>query len=283
MRRHLTASDIANSISMMGTVFHGTHLVVEGVTDSRLYSKFIDRDVRITIAHSKDNVKDVMREASRRKGMKSVVGIMDADLDHLLGNTARPPLFATDTRDMESMIVLSDSFREVLFEYADPEKLEGFEKRFGDIRKRVQDAVYPLGMLMFVSHRENLNLCFKDLDFDRFIEPSTLRCDRLAMCKAVVYNTAECMIGVRDLLSLLDRYSSDEADPAHVVRGHDLVKVLAMVLRTAVGGINATSIRDAHVGSALRLSYDMGEFSETDLFKNSMGWAESSGIPLWRS
>ena len=39
---NLSASDIANEISMMRSVFKGTVLVVEGVTDSRLYSKFTD-------------------------------------------------------------------------------------------------------------------------------------------------------------------------------------------------------------------------------------------------
>lgn len=282
MQRYLTATDIANSISMMRSVDRGTTLVVEGVTDSRLYSKFIAKErVRITIAHSKENVKDVIRETVRRRGMKDVAGIVDSDLDLLSGNDYGPPLFKTDTRDMESMIIASDSFDEVMFEYADPGKLEEFEKHHGNLRDRIEDAVYPLGMLMYVSHSENLNLCFKDLDFDRFIDAHSLKCDNLAMCKAVLYNTAECPLGTRDLLELLDDYLGKNPYVEDVVRGHDLVRVLTIALRMSVGGTNATSIRDAHVGSALRLSYDIREFSKTRLFKESDEWAERSGIPLW--
>ncbi|MBO7205021.1 MAG: hypothetical protein J6V08_01210, partial [Candidatus Methanomethylophilaceae archaeon] len=58
MRQYLTSSDISNTVSMMRAGFDGTILVVEGITDSRLYSKFTDRkDVRLVIAHSKDKVR----------------------------------------------------------------------------------------------------------------------------------------------------------------------------------------------------------------------------------
>ena len=52
MREYITSDDICNQISMERTVFKGTFLVVEGVTDERLFEKFIDKDqVKIIEAH----------------------------------------------------------------------------------------------------------------------------------------------------------------------------------------------------------------------------------------
>ena len=66
MLDQLTSSDIANEVSMMRSVFKGTVLIVEGVSDSRLYGKFTDREnVRIMIAHSKNNV---MQAGACRRG-----------------------------------------------------------------------------------------------------------------------------------------------------------------------------------------------------------------------
>ena len=43
MRDLLTYDDICNEISMERTVNDGAYLLVEGVTDSRIYGKFLDR------------------------------------------------------------------------------------------------------------------------------------------------------------------------------------------------------------------------------------------------
>ena len=62
MREYLTSDDISNQISMMRSVFNGTIVVVEGVTDQRLFEKFIDKEnVRLIQAHSKDKVKSTVK------------------------------------------------------------------------------------------------------------------------------------------------------------------------------------------------------------------------------
>ena len=283
MREYLTVSDVANTVSMMHSAFPGTLMVVEGPTDHRLYGKFTDRDeVRTVIAYSKDNVKGVVREVTGKRGLKDVMGIVDSDLDLLFGNRVSPPLFRTDTRDAESMITSSDSFREVLWEYADQDKLAAFEERYGDVVERIEDAAYPVGLLMYVSIKEDLRLSFKDLIFTDFIDTRSLRCDRLALCKAVVRNSVNPKIDAHALHDLLDRYLEEKHYVDEVCRGHDMVSILAIGLRSIFGSDNALHLKDSDIGSALRLSYDMEQFSLTDLYKDSGSWAERNGLRLWK-
>ena len=115
MLDQLTSSDIANEVSMMRSVFKGTVLIVEGVSDSRLYGKFTDREnVRIMIAHSKNNVMQAVSMLRDRRKDNAVLGIIDRDMDALLGKKRSPPLFQTDKRDLESTILASPALEAVI-------------------------------------------------------------------------------------------------------------------------------------------------------------------------
>ena len=282
MRQYLTVADISNTVLMMHSAFKGILMVVEGPTDHRLYGKFTDRsEVRTVIAHSKDNVKGVVREVTGHRGLKEVMGIVDSDLDLLMGRKVSSPLFRTDTRDAESMITSSQSFKEVLWEYADQDRLAQFESRYGPVIERVEDAAYPIGLLMYVSEVENLNLSFKDLEFLDFIDRYSLKCDLNDLCRAVVRNTAAPVIQARELRILLDEYLQEKHFVDEVCRGHDLVAIMAIGLRFAFGSDNAQHLRDSALGSALRLSYDIRDFNQTQLYKDTSAWAEGIGHRLW--
>ena len=67
-----------------------------------------------------------------------------------------------------------------------------------------------------------------------------------------------------------------------VCRGHDMVSILAIGLRSIFGSDNALHLKDSAIGSALRLSYDMDQFSRTDLYQDSGRWAERNGLRLWK-
>lgn len=263
---------------------HGnTILVVEGATDFRLYRKFIDHDgVSTVIANSKSNVRGVVKETTRRRKMKGVIGIVDADLDYLNHKGTEKPIFRTDTRDSESMILFSGSLEAVLCEYADEEKLSRFESFYGNVADCVVNAAYPVGLLMFVSSSNGLDLSFKNLDFEAFISKRDLRCDIPALCRSVLNNSIRVSVSVSKLQSLLENAMSKGYDPHMVCRGHDLVSVLKIGLRNIFGSSNAARLGDSAIGSAMRLSYDDDRFVETELYKDTESYSKSEGVPLWR-
>lgn len=282
MRRYLTSSDISNTASMLRTGFDGTILVVEGVTDSRLYSKFTNRkEVRILIAHSKDKVRTSVNELYNRRGERRVVGIIDSDLDRLKHNRAKGPVFMTDYRDAEAMILNSEALDDVLSEYGDPTLIEEFEGKFGKVRERVMKGAYPVGLLMYTSERNGLGLSFKSLDFRRFINKRNLDCDASEMVRESIYNTNSDRISHKYALRLLTAEMENGYEMSEVCRGHDLVKVLLIGLRDVFGADNAKGLREGELGGALRLAYDDGVFSATQLYRDTTDWCEEIGTPLW--
>ena len=282
MRELLTPEDICNEISMGRAAFDGVYLVVEGVTDSRLYGKFLDkRAATVIVAHSRDNAEKTVREMSRNRRDGRVIGIVDADLDLLKGRRAEPPLFRTDKRDLETMIISSGALDDVVDEYGDTEKVGRFEERRGSIREAVLDASYPIGLLMFISAEMGLGLSFKDLDFRRFIDSRTLSLDARAMVSEVVDSSANHHVSERELFSLLSDRAHALDDRWKAARGHDAVSILLMGLRDGFGSYNAHRLDEGGLGGALRLAFSDADFASTRLYEDTSEWSKSVGATLW--
>lgn len=282
MRDYLTADDICNQISMNRSLFKGTILLSEGNTDERLYGKFIDRkDAKIIPAHSKSNVLQVVNKmASRRDG--KVLGIVDRDLDELKGRVHSPPVFYTDMRDLEMMLINSHALDDVLSEYGDPDRIQRFERQNGDIREAIIDASYPLGLLMYVSYLRGYNLNFRNLDFRDFIDRRTLKADTARMVQSVIENTYGSEISRKNVHKDLQGQMANHPEKHLIARGHDAVNVLMIGLKDAFGGYNSSNLNEGSLGGALRLAFDEREFGSTELYKQTSKWASDRNIRLWK-
>jgi len=278
----ISATDIANEISMMRSSFSGSFLVVEGTTDSRLYGKFIDKnDCKIIPAHSKDNVRISVRESYLRRNDKKVLGIVDPDTDTLKGIDHRPPVFITDCRDSETMMIRSSAFDNVMSEYGDDEKTDHFVRRYGKIKDVIVDACYPLGLLMYVSDVNEYDLSFKDPDHRSFIERKGLRTDIDSMLSHILSNSPHSDADEDEVKEELKKEMKNDHDPWDVCRGHDMISVLSIGLREVFGGYNSRTIRTGELAGALRLAYDKETFGGSGLYADTSTWCSANSIKVW--
>ena len=281
MREYLSSNDICNQMSMMRTVFDGVFLIVEGVTDHRLFEKFVDKEsVRIVQAHSKDKVRSTVRDMNGRRSDKKVIGIMDPDLELVNGRKVIPPLFYTDCRDMEMMLIHSNAFDDLIDEYAEREKVEnaGFDTE--SLRQAIVKASSNVGKLMKVSADNRYNLCFKDLDFRRFINPRTVECDIRALVNAVIDNTIVRKVEREALLAAF--CEEPDHDPWSIARGHDTVDVILCVLKGSIGAFNSRYLNEGELSGSLRLAFSDDDFEDTALYRSTEDWSGRTGNPLWK-
>ena len=282
MREFLTADDICNQISMNRSLFKGTMLISEGNTDQRLYSKFTDpRNVRIIPAHSKSNVLSVVNKMAARRDGK-VLGIVDRDLDEMKGRMISPPIFYSDYRDLEMMLINSDALDDVLTEYGDPDRIRRFEKQYGPVKNAIISAAYPVGLLMYVSFIRGYNLNFKDLDFRDFVDKRTLKVDDSKMIQAVISNTLGSEISRKGVQKDLANQYSSHPEKEAIARGHDAVEILLIGLKDIFGSYNASSLNKNALGGVLRIAFTMQDFSKTELYSATKKWADSRNIRLWK-
>lgn len=280
MREYLSSEDICNHLSMLRSVYDGTFVIVEGVTDQRLFEKFIEKsDVRIMQAHSKDKVRSIVKTMKDRRHDDKVIGIMDPDLELVNRRRVSPPLFYTDCRDMEMMLIRSNSFEDVMDEYVDRGRLENTGMDIGTLRESIVSASSCVGKLMKVSSDNRWSLCFKNLDFSRFIDTRTLECHIDDMIEAVLANTVTRRPSRRNVT---DAYMNEpDYDPWIVARGHDTVDIILLVLRKSIGAFNSRNLNEGELSGSLRLAFSDFDFIGTELYESTHAWSEESGNPLW--
>jgi len=282
VREYIRPTDIANEISMKRSLFSGSFLVVEGVTDSRLYGKFIDKnECDVVVAHSKDNVRTSVREIFRRRGDRNIIGIIDSDTDRLKGVVYNHPIFVTDCRDIETLMIRGHALESVLSEYGDPGRIDPFVERYGEIRDVLIGSCYPLGILMHISDTNGHGLSFKDPDHASFLDKRNLKPDIDAMLDSVISQSPHSRVTKEELMIRLEKELIEKRDPWNVCRGHDMVAVLTIGLREIFGGYNSQFIRSGGVAGALRLAYDRETFSATRLFIDTSEWCASEGMKVW--
>ena len=267
---------------MKRSLFGGSFLIVEGTTDGRLYGKFTDRmECEIIPAHCKENVIRSVREMFRRRNEKRIIGIVDSDNDRLNGTMYENPIFVTDRRDIDTVMIESRAFYNVLSEYGDRGRIERFTERYGDIRDSVVASCYPLGILMHLSEKEGWGLSFKDLDHQLFVNRRTLRLDTDAMVSALIDNSQHSRVDAATVITALAKEMKEAYDPWDVCRGHDLIAVLAIGLRDIFGCYNCRSIRPGELAGALRLAYDDTSFRGSALFRDSEEWCVRNRMKVW--
>lgn len=279
MREFLTPSDVANTAMMLKTD-DSLVLVVEGITDRRLYGKFIDPSVKIVIAHSKTNVKESVKIASSRWKCKYVIGIVDADLDYIKGNKNAENIFLTDTRDSETMMLKSDAFEDVIAEFGDSEKIQIYEKALGRIKDNVLKSSYAIGIMMYLSEKYGWNMSFKNLDFGFFVDRKSMRLDVRKMVQSLVYSSLSEKS--KEIQKILEAELKQPIDSWKVCRGHDAMTILAMGLKNNFGSWNCKYMNGESLSGNFRLAFDKGDMMTTELFKKSLEWSKKNGFVLWK-
>ncbi len=276
MKQFVTASDIANTVRMTKSAFCGAFAIVEGDTDARMYQRFLDRSRGRGIpALGKANALGAIAILNG-DGFVGIFAIVDADFWRLDG--VEPPaanIFATDTHDLEAMIVSSPALETVLEEF-------GSERRISHLRQPVRDilirAALPIGFIRWISSpdQDNLSFRFKHLSFQSFIltaDRDGLRTDLDRLLDEVAEDSHGVPLdrgAVKARLHAL--LSGNSYDPWQVCRGHDMIHVLAIGFREVFGNRDARHVSDDQVDRIMRLAYGWLSFSKTKLFGEIRKW-----------
>lgn len=284
MRRYIQSFEIANEMGMRRSKFKGLFVVVEGVTDFRLYGKFSNpAECQMVIAHSKDNVRIAVKEMREVRGDSLTTGIIDQDYDLLLGKEVEENLFMTDCHDLETLLMRSSALDAVLWEYGDRDEIALFEKRTGmTVREALLNATIPLGTLMFISLRNGYNLSFKEIDHHSFVDPVRLCTDIQRMVESLCISSDHHCANPKTLVREIKAEISKGHDPWVICRGHDMVAILLIALHETIGLYNARTLGKGMLAGILRLAYTADDFKTTKLYKDMMEWGRSIDIEIWQ-
>ncbi len=281
MRDFLSVDRDVNAIRLRRTTFLGTFLLVEGSTDKILYERFVDT-VNCQLVSVSGKPSSKLRVISvlgilESEDFQGILAIVDADFDHLeplLNNS--PNLLRTDTHDLETMILKSFAFDKVLIEFGSEEKISNFNR---NVRTALLEAGASVGYLRWVSQLEKSNLTFDGITFSKFIDEPTLQIDELKLIQTVKNKSQALLLKDEELQQCLTNQKSSRHDPWQVCCGHDMMEILSLGLRKAIGSLNAADVTPNNLERSLRLAYETTYFYETQLYSAIRVW-ESDNQPF---
>ncbi|MDD0816430.1 hypothetical protein PSQ39_17455 [Curvibacter sp. HBC28] len=300
MERDITASRIANAIMQEGNFEGGVYILLEGIKDVRLYSRFFDeKSTRIRQTYGKYKQREVYRILTERN-FASKLGVRDSDFLKVRGNAKfdlnySDDIFITDGHDSEVMILNSDALSKYLLAVSSEEKIENFEKKIGsDIRTYIFKLAEPMGYLRYANKKFKLGLSFKPeypegnkIKFKKFIcEKNLIYLGHEQMVRAVCdysKNRGQQVSSCEEIIRKLVEVSDLKIPLSDLVNGHDLSEILSLILVKGLKSESNLARGQDVVESALALSYELRYFKKSTLFVNIQKWANASGLEIFQN
>lgn len=284
MRSYIEASDKVNEIKLL--LRHPSYrdkgiVVVEGGTDVRLFRSVIrTKFLKLESVDGKDDLVKVIR-ALKSDGEDAVLGVADADFDHLEGQATTleaADVYVTDVHDAELLMISSPALDAFVHEFV-------VDERHAEVLEALRDAVlqaaYHVGILRWINAAENLNLRFKGLRFSSFCDISKLdisiNIDDLIDDVLRRSPRADKSKSARERLrTKYDEYGARDACALQVCCGHDVTRLIALIFSQRWISLEK-NMSQGKVESTLRVAYSMETFRETSLYAKLSSWLEVRG------
>lgn len=254
------------------------YIIVEGITDKRFYSKFVDSEkCKIIVGDSKNNVIEGIRIANKLN-MIGIIGIVDKDFNGIINYANNiENLYETDDHDIETMIFKSRAFNDVIAEYIEEEKLDGFgAKTIKDLKNLILLNGAIIGCLRFHSLLNNIGLNFKDIKYEAFINMDTFGVDIDKFIYYILNNSENVNKTNKDIKKHLTKLIEKNYNPYDICCGHDLVSLLYLALKHKIGSYNTKNLSLGELEGNFRIAYNIEYFKETNLYNSLIMWEKEN-------
>lgn len=283
MKNYITSDSKYNEIKMLmnkKAFKEKTFILLEGKTDIKLFRKLFDTTkVQLESLDGKYNVEKIIKLiAGENQGR--IIGLSDADFDHLNNIPAKMSVYLTDTHDTETLIIRSVGIDSIIAEYSTTDYHEGLTRK---LLSESFIVAYEIGLLKLVNCRENYNLSFNKIDFERFLVVKNLKIEfnQYNFIDEVINNSANVNNQIHnDLTNKIEKLRKDEHCKFMICSGHDISQVISLIMSQKKVCINIP-ISSGDIESTLRISYGFNDFIKTQLYKNLQIWSLKYGKRLF--
>lgn len=279
MQQYLNENDTIGEIRQARRHLTGKNylwVLVEGITDQKLYAKLIDgNNTKVEMVHGGGikNLRDVL--AILINETNRVIGIRDADFLHLDNKEETiTGLFLTDSHDAEMTLLSCDTvFQQVVAEYL-PSKFNEFSL----LRNRLLISLIFLSGIRWLNDTEDLGLKFDALGLANFYNGTHLTLDKTKCLKEIETRSPNKKRAIQT--EEIELKVADIRDYYNLCNGHDAVKALALHITAVNGG---KGIKDDEIAKTLRVAYRKEDFTTTILYANLKNWEQQTGYLLFQA
>ncbi len=251
-------------------------IVVEGEDDVAVYSRFMEPENTVVKTSEGGNgrqgyanVETIVTEIKTEVPVAHIFGIRDADYSLYNEKVTCPEnIFLTDRRDLEMMLLESDSVRHALNEW-----MPDFETTL--------DKCLPIcryfGYLRICNEVLNLGCKFHDhLKTTRFwdFQQHTLKDNWQDSCTSIFISLSKGAGTKKDVEEFIEEKSLKKEDFHDICRGHDLLPLLSLML------VNVQVYSVEKIMQKMIQSYTQEDFAHTQLHARISQWQEHEGVSV---
>lgn len=252
--------------------YYGRQLfVLEGKSDIGFYRNlFTDSQVYFdSPCGGKFDVIESVRKLKER-GMEDVLGVCDADFDHLL-QCKYPNVLVTDVHDIEMMMLSKEFILTFFHDYTKHTSYTSDSSKdlCDNIMMSLLDSCYKIGILKLINIKYGIGLNFKGMTYDKFIKINEFKIefDAEAYISHILDRSRDNVeFDFVKLYDLYNKYYDSNYDKEHICNGHDFTYLLSMVYKGEHS--QDRNIKQDHIERFLRATYTHSKFMVTELGKS---------------
>ena len=269
-------------------ILHKAAILVEGETDKKVYQRFLNSRSYVVLPvymakpdgiYARQDVIEMVRRGGRVKEYTRILGIIDSDFAQIKG--AWGPVqrdrqvqevervFITDTHDLETMIMNSECFLELLEIELKQRKKAFHGKKAEHIRgKLIEDALH-FGYVSYLSRRLNqwngITTKMKETEVGAFYQNDRLDLHKLAEFIAASNGNNPDVEEIKDRIKNCIN-SHETEDNWQVCNGHICARLLTYYLQEHIPSPDKEWERRIHE------SYSIESFNKTRLYEAVKGY-----------
>ncbi|MFJ5638964.1 DUF4435 domain-containing protein [Streptomyces sp. NPDC093223] len=257
---------------MLRTTTAGPIVLLEGITDGRLYPRFFlpRPHVRSVFCDGKPNALGAMQELRRRR-VSGVLAVCDADYDRIIDIPRGGDIYYADHHDAETMICFSSAFHRVYEELVDREaSLEESQA----VRDALVEVACEIGEIRLWSAQNQASLKFSNVN-----PGNHLRHDRsfdLESYVSQILEDSQSSNSEFSVLVSLARARNYRSAGIEVASGHDVCSLLSKEIEYQTSDAPPSS----QIEAMLRLGFDAECFAQTELARELNKWQERNELDL---
>jgi hypothetical protein len=293
--RHIDEHSIATRVRQLRSEHNRAYqrpitiVIVEGDIDSLFYQSLFDiSHCHIEPAYRKNNAIRALG-ILKHDNFQGVIAIVDDDFDKLNGTVIQENnLVATDAHDLENLIIASNALDKMLLFVLPTEKRRFHSNFVGELRKKMILLCLPLGYLRWLLYNQNPPIDFSQINFRNFIDKRNMRINIPLAVKEVLSKNHDCKKSEGDIYSELQNVVATRKDDWwYVCQGHDLVKILCLILPRILytyapntkeerdvffNGLIPIIGNEANITKHLAMCYEKVDFEKTSMHAQIRRW-----------
>ncbi|WP_020559230.1 DUF4435 domain-containing protein [Thiofilum flexile] len=279
--------EIVNEAILLGNVFDGGFLLVEGDSDVRLWTKVVKKEY-ILKADGKNNIIEASNILDSQKDQR-VLGVVDADFDRINRVTYSDRIVLTDMHDLEILLLHSSALAQVQLEYFDEENCqEKFERKFGKSPLSfILEYSRIFGVLRYLHYHiysDHSPMYDKDREVFSF---NALMPNKYVGGKNLAFDCKRLKKDFCDKTSIDRSYIDQKYDELlfypdqEICQGHDTLNLICLAFREICKPKKGVSSEE--LAKLLRLAFSKNDLCQTTMFQALKQKAEAWNLNMFPS